>query len=55
MSNHSFTLFYAFKASICFFGYVWSLLLGQPSDLLMWVSVASLVAMPLFYFLEGQQ
>lgn len=55
MFKHHFTLFYAAKATICFFGYVYSLMLGQPSDLLMWVSIASFIAMPVFFYFEGQQ
>jgi hypothetical protein len=55
MFKHHFTLFYFAKAAICFFGYVYSLMLGQPSDLLMWVSIASFCAMPVFAYLEAQQ
>jgi hypothetical protein len=55
MFKHHFTLAYCLKASICFFGYVYSLLIGEPSSLLMWVTIASVTAIPLFAYLEAQQ
>ena len=55
MFKHHFTSFYCLKASICFFGYVYSVLLGQPSSLLMYVSIASVIAIPVFAYLEAQQ
>lgn len=55
MFTHHFTLFYVLKAAICFFGYVYSVLIGQPSTLLMTVSALSLLAVPLFAWLESKQ
>lgn len=55
MFKHHFTLAYAAKASICFFGYVYSHLLGQPSDVLLFVTLGSIVALPVFAYLEAQQ
>jgi hypothetical protein len=54
-ANHHFTLFYVAKAIIFFFGYVYSLMLGQPSDLLLYGSALSALAIPLFAYLESQQ
>jgi hypothetical protein len=55
MFKHHFTLAYVAKASLCFFGYVWSLMLGQPSDTLMFVTIGSVLAIPVFAYLEAQQ
>jgi hypothetical protein len=55
MFKHHFTLAYVLKASICFFGYVYSLLLGEPSSTLMYVCIASVIAIPVFAHLEAQQ
>lgn len=55
MFKHHFTLFYVLKAAICFFGYVWSLTLNQPSTLLMNVCILSLLAIPLLAWLEAKQ
>ena len=55
MFTHHFTLFYVAKAIIFFFVYVYSLMLGQPSDLLLYGSALSALAIPLFAYLESQQ
>ena len=55
MFKHHFTLFYILKAAICFFGYVWSVLLNQPSTLLLTVCLLSIVAAPLMAWLESKQ
>ncbi len=55
MFKHHFTLYFVLKSIICFFGYVWSLALGEPSSTLMYVTVLSMLAIPLFAYLEAQQ
>ena len=55
MSNFIFTIGYCFKTAICFFGYVASLMLGQPSDVLFFVTIGSALAIPFFAWMEANQ
>lgn len=55
MFKHHFTLYLLLKTMICSIGYTASLVIGEPSSVLLTVTLLSAVFIPVFAYLEAQQ
>lgn len=55
MFQFHFTLYLVLKTIICSVGYTASLIIGEPSSVLLTVTLLSAVFIPVFAYLESQQ
>lgn len=55
MFQHHFTVYLILKTIICSVGYTASLIIGEPSSVLLTVTLLSAVFIPVFAYLESQQ